>query len=168
MGEAFARRQFEQRHALVLGVEADLRAVGERGDDLQIEGFAEGFGVGRDVAQVAVDQQPGVIELHAFFTPCVEHGEVAATVEHVLIGVPQQLVAMADEGAQCLAVRLTGEVHDDVLEVLAQGAEQHVQLGGAGVLQWFIAAGIGENAQPGFATGERAVDQRGIEASQVA
>ncbi|MNS99916.1 hypothetical protein D3C72_1343310 [compost metagenome] len=55
-----------------------------------------------------------------------------------------------------------------MLEVLAQGAEQHVQLGGAGVLQWFIAAGIGENAQPGFATGERAVDQRGIEASQVA
>ena len=134
-------------------------------DDLHAEAFAEGVGVRCDVAQVAVDQQPGVVELHAFFAPQVEHGEIAAAVEDVLIGVPEQLVAMADEGAQRFAVGLAGEVDHDVLEVLAQGAEQHVQLGGTGEFQRFIVACVGKDPQPVFVTGEGAVDQRRVQAS---
>ncbi len=109
-----------------------------------------------------------MIEFHAFFAPQIQYRQVAAAVEHVLVGVPQQLVAMADEGAQGFAVGLAGEVHDDVLEVLAQRAEQHVQLGGAGVFQRFILGGIGEDPQPGFATGEGAVDQGGVKTTQAA
>ncbi|MNC55601.1 hypothetical protein D3C75_1051380 [compost metagenome] len=75
---------------------------------------------------------------------------------------------MADKGAQGFAVGLAGDIYHDVLEVLAQGAEQHVQLGGAGVFQRFIATGVGEDAQPGLATGEGTVDQRRVQASQVA
>ncbi|MNX63736.1 hypothetical protein D3C86_947450 [compost metagenome] len=55
-----------------------------------------------------------------------------------------------------------------MLEVLAQGAEQHVQLGSAGVFQRLVVAGVGEDAQPYFATGEGAVDQRRVEAAHVA
>jgi len=55
-----------------------------------------------------------------------------------------------------------------VLEVLTQGAEQHVQLGGAGHFQGVIAGGVGEDPQAVVGAGERAVDQGGVQASQVA
>ncbi|MNN44694.1 hypothetical protein D3C81_1589990 [compost metagenome] len=75
---------------------------------------------------------------------------------------------MADKGAQGFAVGLAGDIYNDVLEVLAQGAEQHVQLGGAGVFQRFIAHGVSEDAQAFGATGEGAVDQRGVQPPQMA
>ena len=109
-----------------------------------------------------------MVELHAFFAPQVQHRQVAPTVEYALVGAPQQLVAVADKGAQGFAVRLPGEVDYDVLEVLTQGAEQHVQLGGAGHFQRVIAGGVGEDPQAVVGAGERAVDQGGVQASQVA
>ena len=74
---------------------------------------------------------------------------------------------MADEGAQRFTVGLPGEVHDNVLEVLAQGAEEHVQLGGTGGFQRLVSVGVGKNAQAVVGAGESAVDQRGVEAAQM-
>jgi hypothetical protein len=120
------------------------------------------------MAHEAVDQQAGMVELDAAITPLLEQFQVAPAIEDVLVGVQDQLVAMADQGAHRFAVGLPGEVQHDVLEVLAQGTEQHVQLGGAGLLQRLVVGGVGENAQAAFVAGEGAVDQRGVEPAQMA
>ena len=74
---------------------------------------------------------------------------------------------MTDECAQRLAVRLAGEVDHDVLEVLTQGTEQHVQLGRTGVLQWVIVVAVGQNPQTTGGFGKRAVNQGAVQAAQM-
>ncbi|MNP17881.1 hypothetical protein D3C76_1103280 [compost metagenome] len=59
-----------------------------------------------------------MLQFHAFFTPGTEHCQVATAVEYALVGAPDQFVAMADKGAQGFAVRLPGEVHHNMLEVM--------------------------------------------------
>ena len=109
-----------------------------------------------------------MFQVHAFGAPQVENRQIASAVEDVLVGVPQQFVAMADKGAQRFAVGLAGEVHHDVLKVLTQGAEQHVQLGRAGVLKRLVAVAVRQNAQATGGDAEGAVDQRAVQAPQMA
>ncbi|MNT16316.1 hypothetical protein D3C72_1514120 [compost metagenome] len=74
---------------------------------------------------------------------------------------------MTDKGTQGFTVRLPGQVDHDVLEVLTQGTEQHVQLGSAGTFQRLVALGISQQAQTGAFATEGAVDQGVVQAAQV-
>nr|GFD46873.1 hypothetical protein [Tanacetum cinerariifolium] len=74
---------------------------------------------------------------------------------------------MRHKSTQRLTVRLPHQIHHHTLKMLTQGAEQHVQLGCAGVLERHIVVGVGEDAQLTGVNGERAVDQRRVEPAQV-
>ena len=75
---------------------------------------------------------------------------------------------MGHERAQRLAIRLAREVHHNVLKVLTQGTEQHVQLGGAGVLQRLVGVAVGQHPQAVRGFGERTVDQGAVQAPKMA
>ncbi|MNN04838.1 hypothetical protein D3C81_1175760 [compost metagenome] len=168
MGKVFARGQFEQAQALVFHVQPHLGAVGHDLEQRQRIALGQALGIRGDIAQVAVDQEAGMLQLDAMIAPQLQHFEVAPAVEDVLVGIDDELVAVADDGAQGFAVGMPGQVHDDVLEVLAQCAEQHVKLGGTGLAQRVIVLGEGQQAQAFLVAGESTVDQGGVEPAQVA
>ncbi|MCY1459249.1 hypothetical protein D9M71_767070 [compost metagenome] len=98
VGKAFPRGQFEQGQALVLGIQAHLGAVGQHHQQRQAIALAQGFGIRGHTLEVAVHQQACMFKLHAFFPPQGQHIKVASALHDILVGVPDQLVAMTDKG----------------------------------------------------------------------